>query len=245
MIDGKSGVKDSESPTGKESPIPSDEGNHRVIGDERKPENIMAENKRKGEQITQLQEELSALREEFTSEKEERLEHLQSKKELSQKDKNEMASLEEQIATIKRDPRSAPWSEWNKEISSKVAKGAVSAYDQQMTELYVQDLAEKEGVSFDKFEKDIVRHMQAVDPHAEQPTYVRAHNAYKRMQKEKELLKREKELEEKEKKFMETPSRSLPVNQSKEQIMSEGLKDSRKMEMLLAGVAAVQAEKAK
>lgn len=191
---------------------------------------VVAENKRKAEEIKELRAKVEAMEESHLTDKEERLAELQEKSRLSSSDRQEMETLEDQISAIKADPRSKPWVRLNQDISTKAAKALLDQREAEQTEDYVTELAEKEGVPFDKFEREMVRFMRRADPGAEMSTLRRAKKAYKLYQDEQSYSKREAALKEKEKQFAETGGAKPSKPQSRSEILQstktpEGMRD--------------------
>lgn len=237
MSDEKQGVTDSESPDEKASESHSELGKASSKSGERTVEQVQAENKRKAEEIAELKEQLKEIRET----QEERLEELQSKSRLSAADKQEMETLEDQIASIKADARSKPWLKINEDISVKSANREVKALDMQYTEDYVAEIAEAEKIPYEKFEREIVKFMQRVDPGAEMTTLRRAKKAYKLYKEEMSYATKMAELKEKEKQFAEQGGARPSKPQSKSELL-ESAKSPKGMEELLKAIHSGQAE---
>lgn len=236
MSEEQKGVKEPESPNGKTSESHSELGEASSKSDERTMEQVLAENRHKADLIKELREELR----EYHESKEERLEELQSKARLTAAEKEEMQTLEEQVASIKGDPRSRPWLKLNEEVSAKAADARMRALDAEYTEDYVSEIAEAEKIPYEKFEKEIVKYMKRVDPGAEMTTLRRAKKAYKLYKEERAYSEKMAELKEKEKQFAETSTRA-PRPQSKAEIL-ESSKTEKGLEQLLKGIHAVQDE---
>lgn len=237
------GVNGPGSPTGENQNHPSGEGKSSVGSGDRTLEQVMKENERKAEELNALRDELASLKQELLEEKEDRLNELNNKRNLTQKEEQEVISLEEQLAAIKRDPRSKPWAKYNEEISLKTSSAVVADFDAKLAERYVKRMAKQEGVPFEKFEREIVAAMRRVDPDAKLPVVIRAEEAYERILEDRAFQKREKELQEKERRYAEGDSRNAePRSQNKAELLSGAFKSDKDMAALLAGVSAVQEE---
>jgi len=232
-------VIESESSTDIDSQEPtpnSSEGNNSLKGEENFKELL----KKKDKAISDLRAKLES----YQSEKEERIEELESKKRLSASEQDELESLQDQVAAIKRDKRSKPWLEVNKEISKNVTKDGIDSLDLAYAEEFVEELAEKEGKDVDEFMPEIKKYMRRVDPEANMRLLTRAKKAYKMMKHEETLSKREKELLEKERRFSEAGGSKQPKAPSRDELL--GWKNSKDPDLaltqLLKGVNAVQSE---
>lgn len=207
----------------QEKEVPTDEGENRQ-GDQlekKSPEQLLKEYKieakRKGDEISALKAQL----EELKDSKEERLEELEEKKHLSAEERKEMLSLEQQIEDIKRDQRSTAWIELNKREAKNLTRQEVDTLDLEYAIDMVEDLADKEGISVEKFEKELKPFLKHYA--GERPTR-KVKKAYKELQKSRELEKRLADLEKKEKEFVPRETSRTPTAQSAKEILAEAKK---------------------
>lgn len=242
-MDTEKGVKVSESPDDEKPESRSEPGESASSkSGERSVEQVVAENKRKADEIKELREEMTKLREAQLESREERLEQLQEKSRLTVAEKEEMATIEDQIASIKGDPRSKPWLRINEDTALRAASQKLAERDAVDTEDYVSELADQEKVPFEKFEREIVKYMRKVDPGAEMNTLRRAKKAYRLYKEEQTYSKRMDELKEKEKQFAETGGARTPRPQTKTELFESANKSEEGMRDLLKAVHASQDE---
>ena len=138
-------------------------------------------------------------------------------------EKEEMFSLEDKLASIKRDKNSLAWQKLTEEISTRVADEKSNALAVELAEDYIGDIADKEEIPIEKFEPTIVKYMQKVDPQATMNPYKRAKAAYKMYKEDQKYNERLKKLEEKEKMFMDTSNSAPSRPQSKKEIIESAL----------------------
>lgn len=170
---------------------------------------------------------LSELREKYESTLEDRHAELESKSRLSAAEKEEKASLEDQMAAIKTNPNATPWLKINEEQSAKIAESTFMKYDAGQAEDFVMEKAKAEGVEYEQFEKNIVRLMQLVDPLAEMYPSRRAKKAYDLFTKQQEAAKELEKMKENNKPFAERGGANQPKAQSKAEILESAIGSKR------------------
>ena len=206
VIDSDSSSEDSQNQS------QSSEGNNSLKGDEKYVELL----KKKDKAIDDLRAKYDAL----VQDKEERIDELESKKKLSSSEEDELSSLQDQVAAIRRDKRSKPWLELNKTISKETTKEEINYLDLSYAEDHVEELAELEKSDLDTFYPKIKKFMRKVDPEGSMKLLPRVKKAYKLMKHEESLSKREQDIAEKEKKFQEIGGSRQSKSQTKEELMN-------------------------
>lgn len=198
--------------------------------------------KKKDEAIGELREQMQELRESHIADKEERLQELNDKSRLSASEERERASLSDQVAAIRSDPKAQAWLHLTEDTSLKSANAAVAQYDAGQTEDFVTEIADKEGIPFDKFEKEIVKLMRQVDPGAELTGLRRAKKAYKQYQENQAYQKRSDDLKQKERQFAEVGGSKPPRPQTKAEILDGATKSEKGLMEALKAIHAAQEE---
>ena len=206
VIDSDSSSEDSQNQS------QSSEGNNSLKGDEKYVELL----KKKDKAIDDLRAKYDAL----VQDKEERIDELENKKKLSSSEEDELSSLQDQVAAIRRDKRSKPWLELNKTISKETTKEEINYLDLSYAEDHVEELAELEKSDLDTFYPKIKKFMRKVDPEGSMKLLPRVKKAYKLMKHEESLSKREQDIAEKEKKFQEIGGSRQSKSQTKEELMN-------------------------
>lgn len=230
-------VSGSESTTDKSADAASLARETNVTSGGRSLEQVIAENKRKSEEIAELREKFQTL-----SEAQDRLSELQEKSHLSASEKDEAVTLREEIESIKRDKRSKAWRELNKEESRAEAESSIIAREKILTERFIKKNAVKEGMDVDKFERELVQYMRKVDPLAELPVNVRAEDAYDAWKETKAFEKDKAELAKQKQQFKEGSTRTPEIPKSRTELLELAKKDPKAMEIYLKAINDKQAE---
>ena len=129
-------------------------------------EEVMAENKRKADEISKLKAQL----EDYKADAESRIEELEEKSRLTRGEENELASLKDQVSQIKADKRSMAWREVTREDAKetfekllqdkptvqKILHTVDLEYAQDMTD----EFAVKEEMTRDQFEESILPYLR-------------------------------------------------------------------------------------
>lgn len=217
----QSGVIDSESPNEKPNTDPTDQGNDLSRKGDRTIENVMAENKRKTEEIVGLRSEISEMKD--------MLSELKEINNPSREERQEIKQLEEGIeqkkAQLRSQKETQPWIEIAKEEAVTAAQQAMFNRQIEDGNYFLEDKAHELGIDYNdktKF-KDFVKKLKPFTmDYADLPPLRRNQLAFRAWQeKEKELsdFKREKEAVEKEKmqnNLMREGRGRIPIDKEKE-----------------------------
>lgn len=217
----QSGVIDSESPNEKPNTDPTDQGNDLSRKGDRTIENVMAENKRKTEEIVGLRSEISEMKE--------MLSELKEINNPSREERQEIKQLEEGIeqkkAQLRSQKETQPWIEIAKEEAVTAAQQAMLNRQIEDGNYYLEDKADELGIDYNdksKF-KEFVNKLKPFSlKHAELPPLRRNQLAFKEWQKHEkqmsDLNEREKKLAEKEmqEKLMREGRGRIPIDKEKE-----------------------------
>lgn len=229
------GVNDSDSPADDSLNDPeSSKGDDNSLKTEEKYIDLL---KKKDKAIEDLRSRLEGI-----EEKQDRIDELENKNRLTNREQDELDTLQDQIAAIRRDKRSKAWLEINKGISQEVSKAELDSLDLAYAEEFVEEMAEKEKVDIDTFYPKIKKFMRQVDPEASMRLLTRAKKAYKLMKHNDDLSAREKAIAEKEKQFLEVGGSKQPRSQTREELLNwkESKDKNESLSSLLKGIAAVQ-----
>lgn len=211
---------------------PSDEGK---IPQKKSPEQLAKEYKAEAERKAQEIEELRELNKVLVEEKKERLAELKDKSRLSAAEREEVDTLEQQIASIKADKRSTAWLKINRDESEKIAQETLARYDFQRATRLAEKLAKKEDMGIKDFEKAIVKHMRLVDPDGELSAVDRLEEAYESLKDEKARNEKLEKLEAEKSsgRFTETQPRN-PKPVSRKELLESAIGERRSDEGLTA-----------
>ena len=219
-------VKDSDSPDGKKSGSnnPSDEGKSPSDPKEMTAAQFIEILKKKDKAIDDMRS---------------RIDEIENKDE-EEEEEPEPNDPKEQI---KKDARSKPWLDLNREISEEVAGKAKWEMNMEMAQDYLDDVAENEGISdsvdLKKFNSTLVTYMRYVDPEGKMKPYRRAKEAFKAFSKDR------KEMTEKRKdsSFSENQNQKPVRVPTKDELLKEAKTSPKKLEELLRGISDVHQER--
>lgn len=208
----KTGVMEP-SPSSKTSELPSDQGKDSLKTDERGVswENRAKEFERKFQDASEKMEEFQQAKEELET----RLDELNQKVNLTSREGQEKVALRDQIVKLRQAESAQPWlGILNEELTNSSLKTKEQAmFDMSilLMEDFLQDEAEKMGISPDNLEKKLAAYAP-VDGKNFWP-FQRAKMALKKYVSEKKYLEEKSEFETKQKEeqeFRETGVRSSP-----------------------------------
>lgn len=153
------GVNVEDSPTSKRSDDPSDQGDDPSKKSDRTLEQVLAENKRKAQEIAELKARSQEMQEKFEA----RLEQLENKTKLTRSEKEEKEELEGVVAQLANDQRSKAWRILGKRDATEVfeeqlknadvMKRIIEGVDYEYALDRTEELAEKEEMELEEFQK--------------------------------------------------------------------------------------------